>query len=103
MRPLAKIFALFLSPGRFARYKNERNISYTNQVFPELGIKTEDCKAITWIESILFLFGLNDGSLVSNLKIWYIKEKNYFKVKSNYVRRNISFEGIRKALDIIEK
>uniref|UniRef100_A0A2K1WQJ5 FAD-binding PCMH-type domain-containing protein n=1 Tax=Populus trichocarpa TaxID=3694 RepID=A0A2K1WQJ5_POPTR len=86
-------------------YLGPRNeaVSILNQVFPELGIETEDCKEMTWIESILFFSGLSDGSLVSDLKNRYTEEKNYFKAKSDYVRRNISFEGIRTALDILEK
>ncbi|KAJ6858883.1 hypothetical protein NC652_041241 [Populus alba x Populus x berolinensis] len=86
-------------------YLGPRNeaVSILNQVFPELGIGTEDCKEMTWIESILFFSGLSDGSIVSDLKNRYTKERNYFKAKSDYVRRNISFEGIRTALDILEK
>ncbi|KAG5224487.1 Reticuline oxidase [Salix suchowensis] len=87
-------------------YLGPRNemVSILHQVFPELGIETEDCKEMSWIESILFFSGLSDGSSVlSDLKNRYLKEKNYFKAKSDYVRRHISLEGIRTALEILEK
>uniref|UniRef100_A0A6N2LNV2 FAD-binding PCMH-type domain-containing protein n=1 Tax=Salix viminalis TaxID=40686 RepID=A0A6N2LNV2_SALVM len=88
-------------------YLGPRNemVSILHQVFPELAIETEDCKEMSWIESILFFSGLiSDGkSSVSDLKNRYLKEKNYFKAKSDYVRRHISLEGIRTALEILEK
>ncbi|KAF9661458.1 hypothetical protein SADUNF_Sadunf19G0071000 [Salix dunnii] len=72
-------------------YLGPRNemVSILNQVFPELGIETEDCKEMSWIESILFFSGLSDGSSVSDLKNRYLKDKNYFKAKSDYSRLRI--------------
>ncbi|KDP40648.1 hypothetical protein JCGZ_24647 [Jatropha curcas] len=86
-------------------YLGPRNeaLSILNKVFPELGILEENCKEMSWIESILFFSGLSNGSSVSDLKNRYLQERNYFKAKSDYVRIEISFDGINGALDILEK
>ncbi|KAK0576943.1 hypothetical protein LWI29_025622 [Acer saccharum] len=58
---------------------------------------------MSWIESILFFSGLSNGSSISDLKNRYLQDKNYFKAKSDYVKTQISFTGIKAALDILEK
>lgn len=78
-------------------------ISILNRVFPELGPREEDCKEMSWIESILFFSGLTGGSVVSDLTNRYLQEKHFFKAKSDYVRNPISYSSIRVALDIFEE
>ncbi|KAF2323663.1 hypothetical protein GH714_036530 [Hevea brasiliensis] len=78
-------------------------VSILNKVFPELVIAEEDCKEMSWIESILFFSGLSEGSSVPDLKNRYLQGRHYFKAKSDYVRREISLAGINGALDILEK
>ncbi|KAK2658577.1 hypothetical protein Ddye_005110 [Dipteronia dyeriana] len=78
-------------------------LSILNQDFPELGISVEDCKQMSWIESIIFFSGLSIGSSISDLKNRYLQDKNYFKAKSDYVKTQISFTGIKAAVDILEK
>ncbi|XP_059633319.1 berberine bridge enzyme-like D-2 [Cornus florida] len=89
-------------------------VSILNRVFPELGIKEEDCKEMSWIESILFFSGLllpadvdHDSSTTTTgidlLKDRYLHDKGYFKAKSDYVRVPISISGIRVALDILDE
>lgn len=77
--------------------------SVINQVFPELGIKEEDCKEMTWIESVVFFSGLTNGAIVSDLKNRYMQEKEYFKAKSDFVKSPIPLVGIETALNILEK
>lgn len=76
-------------------------VSLLNRKFPELGIEEEDCKEMSWIESILFFSGLGDGSTILDLKNRFIDYK-YYKAKSDYVRSPISLSGILEALDILE-
>ncbi|KAF8379884.1 hypothetical protein HHK36_027349 [Tetracentron sinense] len=78
-------------------------VSILNRVFPELGVLEDDCKEMSWIESILYFSGLDNGSSVSDLKRRYLQDKNYFKAKSDYVRVPVSMRGIRDALNILEK
>ncbi|KAF5199907.1 Reticuline oxidase [Thalictrum thalictroides] len=78
-------------------------IAIINRVFPELGIKEEDCKQMSWIESILFFSGLPSGSSLSGLKDRYLHDKGYFKAKSDYVKVAIPMGGIKSALRILDK
>lgn len=78
-------------------------ISILNRVFPQLGSVEEDCKEMSWIESVVFFSGLSSGSVASDLANRYLRNKNYFKAKSDYVRNPISYWGIRIALDVLEE
>eukprot|EP00261_Vitis_vinifera_P030478 XP_010665488.1 PREDICTED: reticuline oxidase isoform X1 [Vitis vinifera] len=85
-------------------YLGSRNeaMSILNRVFPELGVEKEDCREMSWIESILYFSGLPNGSSISELRNRYLEDKLYFKAKSDYVRTPISMEGLVTALDILE-
>ncbi|KAL3812935.1 hypothetical protein ACJIZ3_014203 [Penstemon smallii] len=78
-------------------------VSILKRVFPELQILEQDCEEMSWIESILYFSGLENGSSVLNLKDRFLQNKNYFKAKSDYVRTPISRNGINNAIDILEK
>lgn len=78
-------------------------ISQLHQVFPELGIVEQDCFEMSWIESIVFFSGLPPGSSVPDLRNRYLRDKAYFKAKSDYVRTPISNSGIRAALKLLDK
>ncbi|KAJ1379484.1 P-loop containing nucleoside triphosphate hydrolase [Sesbania bispinosa] len=78
-------------------------ISILNKAFPELGIEEEECREMSWIESIVFFSGLSDGASISDLKNRYFQDKEYFKAKSDFVKNNVSLLGIETALDILEK
>ncbi|KAL6315427.1 hypothetical protein AAG906_000542 [Vitis piasezkii] len=67
-----------------------------------LGVEKEDCREMSWIESILYFSGLPNGSSISELRNRYLEDKLYFKAKSDYVRTPISMEGLVTALDILE-
>ncbi|KAK9941499.1 hypothetical protein M0R45_007205 [Rubus argutus] len=43
-------------------------LSILDHAFPDLGIIKEDCKEMSWIESIVFFSGLSNGSSVSDLR-----------------------------------
>ena len=78
-------------------------MSIINKAFPELGIVEEECKEMSWIESIVFFSGLSDGASVPDLKNRYLQDKEFFKAKSDFVKNPIPLEGIETALDILVK
>lgn len=77
-------------------------LSLIHGVFPELGIVEQDCFEMSWIQSIVFFSGLPHGSSASDLQNRYLRNKLYFKAKSDYVRTPISDTGIRTALHLLE-
>ncbi|KAI3891821.1 hypothetical protein MKX03_008447 [Papaver bracteatum] len=77
-------------------------ISTLNREFPELGIAEDDCKEMSWIESVVFFSGLHKGSTVLDLKNRYLDGKGYFNAKSDYVKEPISMRGINTAPRILE-
>ncbi|GAB4826678.1 hypothetical protein Ancab_033573 [Ancistrocladus abbreviatus] len=78
-------------------------LSMLNESFPELTIEEDDCIEMSWIESVLYFSGLQNGSTVSDLRKRYNQHKFYFKVKSDYVKTPILAEVFRSMLDILEK
>lgn len=78
-------------------------LSIISKQFPELGITDDDCEEMSWIESVVYFSGLDDGSSVLDLKNRYLQSKGYFKAKSDYVRTPIPTSGINEALRILEK
>ncbi|XP_071695272.1 berberine bridge enzyme-like 22 [Rutidosis leptorrhynchoides] len=69
-----------------------------NRSFPQLGLKPEDCKEMSWIESVLFFAGLENSTkvLLGNKTDPYV---SYFKAKSDFVIKPIPkhvFVKIRK-------
>ncbi|KHN30536.1 Reticuline oxidase [Glycine soja] len=78
-------------------------ISILDHAFPELGIVEEECIEMSWIQSTVFFSGLSDGASVSDLNNRYLQEKQYFKAKSDYVKKHVPLVGIETALDILEK
>ncbi|KAL2459675.1 FAD-binding Berberine family protein [Forsythia ovata] len=87
---------LYLGPRNHA-------LSILDREFPELGIVQGDCKEMSWIESILYFSGLNNGSSLSQLTDRYLKSKTYYKAKSDYVRTPISRNGVASTINILEK
>ncbi|KAG8372926.1 hypothetical protein BUALT_Bualt12G0117800 [Buddleja alternifolia] len=78
-------------------------VTILKRVFPELHILEGECREMTWIESILYFSGLGNGSSISSLKDRFLRDKNYFKAKSDYVRAPIPITGITSAVEILEK
>lgn len=78
-------------------------ISILNNVFPELSVREEDYKEMSWIDSIFFFSGLSDDYSISHLTDRYLEDKSFFKAKSDYVKTPIPVTGIKTALHILEK
>lgn len=80
-----------------------RNVlSKLESVFPELHIMAQDCKEMSWIETMLDVSGIQSGR-VSDLGNRYFGNKIYFKGKYDYLRTHIPVNGIMTMLDILEK
>ncbi|KAJ0785595.1 putative berberine/berberine, FAD-binding domain, PCMH-type, FAD-binding, type PCMH, subdomain 1 [Helianthus annuus] len=96
-------------PGISATFKGfylgpkTKALSIINQTFPELRIVENDCKEMSWIESVLFFSGYGNQSTVSDLKNRFLQDKLYYKAKSDYVQKPIPRFGLTTALDILEK
>ncbi|XP_019155338.1 PREDICTED: cannabidiolic acid synthase-like isoform X2 [Ipomoea nil] len=76
------------SPGISATFKGfflgptTAALSILNQSFPELTIREQDCREMTWIDSILFFSGSGDNFTISDLTNRHSGvEKLYFKAK----------------------
>ncbi|GAA0158318.1 hypothetical protein LIER_15383 [Lithospermum erythrorhizon] len=78
-------------------------LSILGEVFPEISIADQECHEMSWIESILFFSGLENGSSVSDLKDRYFTGKHFFKAKSDYVKAIIPYNAIRYAIDMLEQ
>lgn len=81
----------------------EETLKILNLTFPELEILEGECNEMSWIESVLFFSGLENGSSISGLKDRFLKGKNYFKAKSDYVRAPLSANGVKSMLQILLK
>ncbi|KAJ8444525.1 hypothetical protein Cgig2_028340 [Carnegiea gigantea] len=69
------------------------------QYFPDLKIPEEEYLEMSWIESVLYFSGLPKGSTIHDLKSRHWTGKSYMKVKSDYVKKPISTEGLEGALE----
>ncbi|KEH42829.1 putative reticuline oxidase [Medicago truncatula] len=101
--PEAKRIGLSTTFKGFYLGPMSKAISILNQDFPELDVVDEECREMSWIESVVFFSGLNDGASVSDLRNRYMQDKEYFKAKSDFVRSYVPLVGIKTALDILEK
>ncbi|RLM61758.1 reticuline oxidase-like [Panicum miliaceum] len=71
--------------------------------FPEIGLSDLNPREMSWIESVVFFSGLPEGSAVSDLADRVLHKKNYFKAKSDYVRRPMAFDQLIRAVDLLSK
>ena len=71
-----------------------RVISVMSKDFPELGIKKEDYREMTWIESVLYWANFDTGTSVNVLLNRTISSVKFFKAKSDYVQKPISKDGL---------
>lgn len=71
-------------------------LNVMNTDFPELGLKKEDCTEMSWIDSVLNFAGFASQPLEVLLNR-SSNTKNYFKNKSDYVKKPIPESGFEKA------
>jgi hypothetical protein len=80
----------------------DKLIPLVQEKFPELSLVKEDCTEMSWIESVLYIFGFPNGVKHEVLLNRIIGEKDIFKAKSDYVKTpipKIGFEGIWPMFD----
>lgn len=83
----ASFISLFLGDS-------ERLVSVMNDGFPELGMTIKDCIEMSWIDSMLYWFGLGNGNPLEAMLNRTTKSVNFLKRKSDYVQKPISKEGL---------
>ncbi|XP_027918422.1 berberine bridge enzyme-like 13 [Vigna unguiculata] len=62
--------------------------------FPELGLTRKDCLETSWIKSVLYLAGFPSGTPPEVLLKGKSTFKNFFKAKSDFVRKPIPEKGL---------
>jgi hypothetical protein len=67
-----------------------------NQNWPELGLKHEDCQEMSWLNSTLFWADYPAGTPTSILLDRPSSPGDFFKSKSDYVKKPIPKEGLEK-------
>ncbi|XP_021803673.1 berberine bridge enzyme-like 21, partial [Prunus avium] len=65
-------------------------VSLLGKQFPELGLKKEDCKEMSWIESVLWWDNYDNGTSPDVLLDRNPDHANFLKRKSDYVQTPIS-------------
>nr|GMD06446.1 berberine bridge enzyme-like 8 [Ipomoea batatas] len=87
----ATFIALFLGDSKTL-------LSTMNEDFPELGLTKDDCKEMTWIESVLFYTQFPPGTpkeaLLNRSPQGNEYTNTYFKIKSDYLQTPMPQEGI---------
>ncbi|KAF0900678.1 hypothetical protein E2562_034384 [Oryza meyeriana var. granulata] len=68
---------------------------------PEIGLSDLNPIEMSWIESVVFFSGLPQGSSVSDLTDRVLHKKNYFKAKSDYIRRPMRIRELIRAVDLL--
>ncbi|KAI3466892.1 hypothetical protein Pfo_023555 [Paulownia fortunei] len=79
--------ALFL--GRI-----DRLLDVMEESFPELGLTRKDCIEMSWIESVLYIAGYPSKTPPEVLLQGKSLFKNYFKAKSDFVKKPIPENGL---------
>jgi hypothetical protein len=58
---------------------------------------------MSWIESVVFFSGLPEGSSASDLTDRVLHGKNYFKAKSDFVRRPMAIDELTGAVEFLSR
>ncbi|KAJ0239375.1 hypothetical protein HA466_0230280 [Hirschfeldia incana] len=77
----------------------DRLIPLMNRKFPELGLQAQDCKEMSWIESVMFFIWKSGQPLETLLNRDLRYEDLYIKAKSDFVQKPIPenvFEEVTK-------
>ncbi|CAI9100880.1 OLC1v1038067C1 [Oldenlandia corymbosa var. corymbosa] len=78
----------------------EELLEMTEDEFPELQLRKEDCSEMSWIESVLFLSGYPGGNSIEILKNRaYNPFRVHLKLKTDLIHQPLpyeAFEGMRK-------
>ncbi|PIN24096.1 Tetrahydroberberine oxidase [Handroanthus impetiginosus] len=75
---------------------SSRLLTITGSQFPELGLKTPDCKEMPWIGSVLFWANFDNSSSPTVLLKRTPDSVNFLKRKSDYVKTPIPKSGLEQ-------
>ncbi|KAF5475428.1 hypothetical protein F2P56_007233 [Juglans regia] len=73
---------------------SDKLLSVMKKCFPELGLKKSDCTETSWVQSVLFWSNIHLGTTNDVLLNRKPPSLNYFKRKSDYVKKPISTDGL---------
>ncbi|XP_011085610.1 berberine bridge enzyme-like 8 [Sesamum indicum] len=88
----ASFIALFLGDAN-------KLVALIKSGFPELGLKKEECKEISWIRSVLYFADYPEGTPETALLVRKSAFPSASKMKSDYVKTPIPKDGLREALN----
>lgn len=71
-----------------------RLLSIMDKEFPELGLTKEQCMEMSWIESVLYWDGFDNGTSADALLSRTSDSVNFLKRKSDYVQKPINKDGL---------
>ncbi|KVH87590.1 Berberine/berberine-like protein [Cynara cardunculus var. scolymus] len=71
-------------------------MTIVNEQFPELQLHKSDCIEMSWIESVIYFSVFLKGETIDSLIERRMWPKNYFKVKSGYVKKPIPEETLEE-------
>ncbi|KAA8519314.1 hypothetical protein F0562_013570 [Nyssa sinensis] len=72
----------------------DKLLQVMSKSFPELGLKREDCSEMSWIQSVLYIAGYPTNTAPEVLLQGKSLFKNYFKAKSDFVKKPIPETGL---------
>ncbi|VVB12276.1 unnamed protein product [Arabis nemorensis] len=84
-----KFFAQFLGPA-------EKLMAIVNKKLPELWLRREDCYEMSWLNTTIFWMDLPNRTPSVLLKQTSGPPETFYKSKSDYVKKPIPKEGIKK-------
>ncbi|CAA7036300.1 unnamed protein product [Microthlaspi erraticum] len=76
--------------------RTDELMAIMNQNWPELGLKREDCQEMSWLNTTLFWADYPEGTPTSILLDRPSTPGDFFKAKSDYVKKPIPKEGMKK-------
>ncbi|KAL1198387.1 Berberine bridge enzyme-like 4 [Cardamine amara subsp. amara] len=76
--------------------RTDELMAIINQSWPELGLKREDCQEMSWLNTTLFWADYPAGTPTSILLDRPSSPGDFFKSKSDYVKKPIPKEGLEK-------
>ncbi|XP_038679956.1 berberine bridge enzyme-like 15 [Tripterygium wilfordii] len=72
----------------------DRLLQIMKSSFPELGLTRKDCIKTSWIQSVLYIAGYPNNTAPEVLLQGKSLTKNYFKAKSDFMKKPISETGL---------
>lgn len=88
--------------GMFLGRKKEL-VSMLADRFPELSLKEEECREMSWVESTVFWYDYPIGTPLDVLLKRLNGPKEFYKIKSDYVKQPISKPGLESIFETMSK